>query len=401
MAKKLRIVIPALVVTGVSIFLYLTFRVQAIEKNLLKPALKVSYREVLTPLAKNKDLGWDNKEVLTTAVRGITGKHPELALIAIADFNYQMKISIKNDRYVTSVKLLDSIVHDFMNGRFNKPRERQPVTAYYDIVQDGEEKQLKFYLFSTALNDHFILVGYPYRLGTRLVTRIILEISLIAILIVIGSALIHILSNREPLVITEPADSETAHGENAESIDIDEDETEDYGLATEEDVFREMTDNNRPHEQSVTPEEPPSPATGASMPPQESLNGLTYEMLLSIYEKYGPDTISVYTPADRRTVSKKYELKGDSFTKFTDEKEDIIDITSAVGQELRNASIMIINNGREVVLPLIRNNNFLGTLRMLRNEAFKGNEISGVQDEITYTLARIEPHILTDLNQIQ
>ncbi len=404
MAKKLRIVIPALVVMGVSVFLYIAFRIQAIEKNLLRPALKQSYRLVLAPLAKNKDLDWNDREILTNAVKDITEKHPELALIAIADFNYQMKISIKNDRYVESVRLLDSIIHNFMNGRFNKPRERQPVTAYYDIETGGKEKQLKFYLFSTALNEHFILVGYPYRLGTRLVTRVGLEISLIAILIVIASVLIYIRSNKETIVIAKTANES---GENASKIrdELGQPAAEGYASPPEEMIIEEITDNYRSEssiqgkDQQTAPEIDPIPAPAEPPLPPESLNGLTYEMLSSIYEKYGPDTITVYTPSDRRTVSRKYEMRGDSFTRYTDEKDDVIDITSAVGQELRNASIMIINSGREVVLPLIRNNNFLGTLRMLRHEAFKGSEISGVQEEITHTLARIEPHILSEQNR--
>jgi len=76
------------------------------------------------------------------------------------------------------------------------------------------------------------------------------------------------------------------------------------------------------------------------------------------------------------------ELREGTFFNDDSVGSDEIDINNDAGIELRKSSTLVLDDGRKIMLPLIYDNIFLGTVHITRRSPITGNEIRRIRSEI-------------------
>ena len=299
-------------------------------------------------------------EDLTGFLKQIHRKYRDIALLAITDSGLTLRLSSKNDRFIRTTGLFETILKDFTQEKFNISKSSPFITRYYDEKYNGKTDQLKFYIFLGKIGENRLLVVYPYAFGDTILVRTLLEVFLVVLIVVILTAVIAILYGRRPA---------TGDGDGRHTIDLG----QTGGQAAREDgaVSRE-----------------------SSNIVSDTISGYIQDLFGTIHASYGTDSVALYLYHPTGKLVKTMELKGSTFFRINSISFDTIDLDNEAGREMRNGSTMVLDGGGKVVVPLIYNNSFLGSVIIMRRQGLRGSDINEIKGGMSGILKNIHDFIM-------
>ena len=314
------------IITGIILFLaalgtYSAFRSDSLEKEYVS-ILTLKNSEILKHLddpisAKSKE-----KSKLEDSLKKIKKTVPEIALIAVADKEYNVLVAGKNSKHAPRNETIDEILSDFTRKKL-EPRNSFPlIVRYYD--------QSRFYIFVNDINSHYVINAFPYMMTNRQIISFILEAALIAIVFIILTMSVFIIADRKTQGLNQP------------------------------DV-KEKEDNDGIYKEHV------SPGIMESCADLVNANTViieTYNIENNIFEisaEYSNGMISLPGPGKKNQKKLHDELV----------------------KELERQSMVLLDKNKTCVVPLIKNGDLKGVVRIIRPVSFKGNEMNLVEEYIT------------------
>ncbi len=319
MSAKLKAVATGILFLIISLFLYFTVRFKYIERDYIRGLISTTNNIVRAygTFAKRTAVGKRKQATrfLPEYMRYIQKRYNNIALLAITDKSLSVRLSSKNDRFIRSADLYEDILRDFTQNRFNISRNKPYIVRYYKEKTGTAE--IKFYIFLSQVGRYRLLTVYPYHLGTMIIIRTALELSLILILSLIFSVMVYMISGRS-------ADKGNGSAPT--------------GLA--EAVRNHFADIRRTH---------------------------------------GVSRVSLYIRTGEAGLVKTMELKGRRFAVVSPLRADIIDTNNEAGDELQHASLLVLHKGRRLLFPLIYNDVFLGAVIISAWKPIRGNEIDDIR----------------------
>jgi hypothetical protein len=355
-AKVIAVAICILVLV-ISTFLYFTIRFRYIERDYIANLITITNEVVGSYQNYRKSTQEKNKaaaEDLSGYLKLIHGRYKDIALLAITDRNRSVRISSKNDRYIRSADLFEEILSDFTQERFNISKKKPYVIRYYDEKTGAGVEPLKFYIFLGKIGEYRLLVAYPYHFGKKIVVRTGLELFLMVMIVVLAAAFAYILHMKR---YARTGKSESSAGEPALGSD---------------------SVPARGEESDHSPE--PVPGGQANR---------ILDLFRKIHLSFATDSISLYICRSSGTLVKTMELAGNAFIGDDSIRREVIDINNETGIELRKSTPLVLDQGRRIVLPLIYDNIFLGTVNIVRQNRVRGDEMR----EISSVLQGIQKQV--------
>ncbi|MCU0848071.1 MAG: hypothetical protein MUD12_09315 [Spirochaetes bacterium] len=317
---------------------YLFFRVDSIETEFTR-GLEKSAKDVVRLYeisSGDRSRPMDYETFVDRAVK----RNPGLAMVAVADSYLSLKIVKKNDRQIKSGHLYDSILKDFTGDGIDY-RMAQPVKRYYNLSDNPKGEQVGLYLFVKKSGGDKILMAFPYGPGRKLILKIALEALLILILSCLLSAAVYVFLTRRPGALTTISYNmiETPPGLQAEKMKSD----------------------------------PAGPDGAVKEDPDRVL-----EIMKRVRAGYSLDSVSIYLLASPGSMSKRYELSGDSFAKIGAGGLDNLSIET-IGTEMKKSSGVVLDGGRKIIVPLVDGDILFGTMNITRLEPLAFDEISSIR----------------------
>lgn len=190
---------------------------------------------------------------------------------------------------------------------------------------------------------------FPYKLSSKIIVQVILEIALIIIIAVAATAAGYLRQKKKEApfnaahfkIISKLKKEKTVNKNSAE-------------------IRKKVTDSAFNY-----------------------LNEYIYELFEHLSSIYQPSDISLFLlNKETAKLDKMYELKSKTFIKADGAAISTIDINNEIGEELKKASVFIQDQGRKVTLPIIYKKSLLGTVILQRENGFKGPEINGVKSHL-------------------
>jgi GGDEF domain-containing protein len=366
MSGKIKFIAVGTVFLILSLFLYFSIRFKYIERDLIASLIQTTNRIVAEYHGMDKRLAGEKKTLtnddLTGFLKNIHRKYRDIALLAITDGRLSLRLSSKNDRFIRTTGLFEAILKDFTQDRFNISRTSPFITRYYDERMDGRTDQLKFYIFLNRIGERRLLVVYPYTFGDTILVRTVLEVCLVVALVIILTAALAIVSSRRPA-------SEVEAGDEGHTIDLG----PDNGRAVRGDsaVSRE-----------------------SSNVVSDTISSYIHDLFGTIHETYGTDSVALYLFHATGKLVKTMELMGSTFLRINSISFDTIDIDNDAGRELQNGTTMVLDGGGRVVVPLIYNNTFLGTVNIVRRQGLRGSDVNEIKSGMAGILKNIHDFIM-------
>ncbi len=364
MSERIKIIAVGAGFLVVCLFLYFTIRFKYVERDLLDSLVVTTNRIVAEYNDMEKRTAAETKtlsnEDLTGFLKHIHRKHRDIALLAITDSGLTLRLSSKNDRFIRTTGLFETILTDFTQDKFNITRSSPFITRYYDEKYNGKTDQLKFYIFLGKIGGHRLLVVYPYTFGNTILVRTMLEVLLVVLIVVILTAAIAIVSGRRPATLV---------GDDRHTIDLG----PTGGQAAREDgtVSRE-----------------------SSNIVSDTISGYIQDLFGMIHASYATDSVALYLYHPTGKLVKTMELKGGTFFRINSISFDTIDLDNEAGREMQNGSTMVLDGGGKVVVPLIYNNAFLGAVIIVRRQGLRGSDISEIKGGMSGILKNIHDFIM-------
>jgi hypothetical protein len=354
MATKIKVIVAGILLLLTSIYFYFTIRFKFIEREYIAGLVAITNDIVLSYNTAEIRISENNKipasDHLTEFLKSVHAKYKDIALLAVTDRGLTVRVSSKNDRFIRSADLFEEILKDFTGERFNISKNSPYVIRYYDERTAIGVAQHKFYIFLSKIGQYRLLTVYPYHFGKRILIRTGLELSLIVVFFIIFTVLARVVFAKRRAISREPG--KDGAGEKHGSVSMDED--------------------------TVT-----APVRAANVMP-DVMSGAIFDLLSTIRRFYAADTSLLYLCRSSGMLEKTAELTGDTFYRPGSVSVDPIDINNEAGVELRKSSLLVMDDGRKIILPLVYNNIFLGTVNVTRRHPFRGDEIrdirSGIKD---------------------
>ncbi len=337
MSIKTKITLAGTIITTVLIFAYVSLRSGVIEKEYVKTLIPLSDRIAyhLKNFEKEKELRDKN---LPGFLETITRKYQPIAVLAIADKTGTLVAAGKNGRYIENTAAFDAIINSFTRGDF-KARGGEPfIIRYYN--------QTKYYVFEKEVSEGRMLILFPYKLQGKLLIKLLLELLLIAILSVIFTTAFYLYLQRSGRV------PEEAH----------------YKVVP---LAPKKTE---------TPRDGDTIAGRISRNAAESLHRQVFELFSYLAAAYSPGSISLYVIGRTSSAMEKlYEMKGKTFIKIDAAGYEAMDIDGEIGEELGKSSIMVLQAGRKLVIPVVYRNALMAAVQLDRAAGFRGPEINDIK----------------------
>ncbi|MCP4137783.1 MAG: hypothetical protein GY754_42875 [bacterium] len=287
--------------------------------------------------------------VLRSFINKMLEQNPDLALMAIADANHTILADDKNDSFITTARLYNSIIRGFTNGQLNI---KQGETFTKHTFPYKKKDKLTCYIFINDVKNKKLLMVFPYKPGKDKIIRVVLGIALIIIIFII-------LSTVAFMVFTSPP------------------KKEDDDKVIVADNIISLKPGDRAMETSAN-----KASIDTSNSAARSLNSYVYSLFQKIQTQYNPESISLYLKDGTDKLSKSYELKGKSFIKIDSSTFDIIDTSSDIGLELKKAATMIMEKGKKVIIPVIFNNDLIGVVSLTSGPELSGAHIKDIKSSI-------------------
>jgi GGDEF domain-containing protein len=347
----------------VSLFFYFTVRFNYLEREYIDTLVKTTNSIVREYHGLEKRAAEGKKIITPDDLSGflsfIHKKHRDIALMAITDNSLSIRISSKNDRFIRSSDLFETILKDFTQEKFSISKSNPYIIRYYDEKREGRIERLKFYIFLNKTGEFRLLVAYPYTFGEKLFIRTALEIALVVLLIVIITAALFIVLKKKPRQEEDPS----------YTIDLD------LGSRS---VLREDAAVSR----------------DTSAIAADTLGGYIHDLFRTIDTTYGTDSISLYIAHASGRLVKTMELRGKTFFRIDSISFDTIDIDNEAGRELRNGATMVFEEGRKLIIPIVYNNSFLGAMNLVKQQGFQGNQVREIKSAMAGILKNIHDYIM-------
>lgn len=377
MSPRLKVVIACFAAATVILPAYFNIRLNIMEETHVKRIVRETI--AVTDLFRASGLAGGAavprpEEKLEAFVKAATGAYPRLALCAVSDRGMATRMAAKNDRYIPTTIVYDAILQDFTRDRITVSRERPFMVRYYgNTANRGDEK---FYLFVTRVDDWRILAVWPSFLDRQAITRIALESGLIVFTLSLGGLVVGLMAIRRRAAPGSPGGAAqpvtvTAPGEQISAIPVNLD------LAVQS-LEREDAVSSRPTR------------TAAG----NTLRDYVIDIFKKIDGAYAPETVSLYLRHYPDRLSRTYELKGHSFLTYDAGSFDHIELASDVGRELTGASVMVLEGGRSIVIPLIYREQIIAAVTLARAGGFSGAEIGAIGGLFTVILKELNDFLL-------
>ncbi len=346
---------------SISYFLYFTLRYQYIERDIVESLISTTNRVIeeyhifeKQTLIKVELL---NNEDLSDYLKLMHKKYADIALLAITDENLSVRLSSKNDRFIKSATLFESILKDFTRENFQINKNNPYTIRYYDEKTGMKViEQYKFYIFLGKIGRYRLLIVYPFKLSGKILMRTILEVVLIAVVILILTALVYI-------VMTRKRDGDSI---SQESMIID------LGILT-----------------GSVSNEGAGFYSDTSNVVSDTLSRYVHEQFSRINQACDTESVSLYTFHQTGKLVKTMELKGQVFLKIDSVSFDTIEIDNEVGRELQTGATLLFDDGKKMLLPLIYHGKFLGVINLECRTILRGEEIHLIKEGMAAILKNI------------
>ncbi len=323
--KKKIAIISGIILFILSLGIYAAFRSGSLEKEYVS-IITLKNSKVLKHLdGKVTDKPEQNSKV-ESAFKKVRKNVPEIAIVALADNNYNIIIAGKNSRHSPGKDTLDSILSDFTRKKLQPKSSFPLVIRYYD--------QSRFYIYVNEINSYYILTVFPYIMTDRQVLSFALETILILIIfiILVMSAII-IIDRKE----------ESAEEENTP--------------VTEDHVHTRIAKD--PY--SVLKE-------CAGIINADSVSLQIYNITNKLF----------YTCAEYHDGEINVPLKG--------KRHETILIDDLI-EELHKQTVVLLEKNTTCIIPLLKEGKLEGVIRIERHTAFRGDDLSRVE---TFILSHID-----------
>ncbi|OHD64261.1 MAG: hypothetical protein A2176_01270 [Spirochaetes bacterium RBG_13_51_14] len=364
MSAKGKAIAVGLIFFIACLFLYFTIRFKYIEQDHIESLIRTTNLIVKEYYLMEKRIAGEKRTSTTADLSGYLKyahrKYRDIALLAITDSSLSIRLSSKNDRFIKSADLFEAILKDFTQEKFNISKSHPFIIRYYDEKSGGRSDQLKFYIFLNKIGSYRLLAVYPFTFGKKILIRTVLEISLIAVFIVIITAALYILAGRKP--------DREAGGEGY-TIDLN---------TADREVEREDRTASRDVANVVS----------------DTLSRYIREQFARIHGSFETDSVSLYLFHPPGRLIKTMELKGNTFLRIDSISFDTIDIDNEAGKELRSGATMVLEDGRKIIMPLIYNNSFLGSVNVSRQQGLRGSDINDIKAGMAGILKNIHDFIV-------
>ncbi|MBP7737328.1 MAG: diguanylate cyclase [Spirochaetes bacterium] len=366
MSLRIKVIAAGAVFLVIGLFLYFTLRFTNVENERLGSLVRTTnsivgeYRDLEKRLAAENRVPapGDLSGFLESAHR----KYRQVALMAVTDRTLSVRLSSKNDRYIHTVDLFEAILKDFTQDKFNITKDNPYVVRYYDEKTARGVEQLRFYVFLTRIGGYRLLVVYPHAVGGTVITRSVLEVSLLVLLIVIITAAAYIMASKKP----------TQQG-------------------SDEGRIIDLSLQGGP------------PSSGDTALPNETasvvsdgLSGYIHDLFKAINASCDTDAVSLYIFHYSGKLVKTMELTGSTFLRIDSVSFDTIDVDNEAGRELRGGASMVLEEGRTIIIPLVYNEAFLGVVKMTRRDGLQGSQMRDARSAVTGVLKNIHDYIMVN-----
>ncbi|MFC1670635.1 hypothetical protein ACFL20_09590 [Spirochaetota bacterium] len=377
---KSRIVFIGILAAAITIIIYLFIfpkRIATIERDYVNSIEKIS-KDISRNYIKltKKD---DKKDPKVTArfLKKVNIKYKRIALLAIADKNKAIKLVSKNDKFIPTGKLYDLITDDFVRGKLTIPAYKSYIKNYYNTKTGNEVEQFKFYIFINKIKDKILLIVFPYDADIKIITKILLEVALIILFFIIASTLIYLkirgpgktkIIEKETKKVNKDVIKEEKKEDEIEKLNIEPIDEKMPEVQFEEVVY-EDNDNQK--------------NTATASASEKNENNLKIQQLFTrISSEYSLDLMAMYLKSTPNILSKSMEYRENAFSNITEPEKDIFDLNNDMGNELKNATSMILNNSKRILIPITYNKIFLGIIKIERTKSMNGPEINAIKSEI-------------------
>ena len=366
MSGKIRFVAVGAFLLVISLFLYFSIRFKYIERDLIDSRIRTTNQIVAEYHDMEKRAADEKKTLvnddLAAFLKNTHARHRDVALLAITDARLTLRLSSKNDRFIRTTALFEAILKDFTQDKFNISKTSPFITRYYDERTDGATDQLKFYIFLNRIGERRLLVAYPYTFGDTILVRTVLEVCLVAVLVIIFTAALAVISG----------------GRSSAWADKDDDgHTIDLGPGGGR-AARGDGEASRESSNVVS----------------DTISGYIHNLFGTIHETYGTDSVALYLYHATGKLVKTMELKGSAFLRINSVSFDTIDTDTEAGGELKSGATMVLDGGSRVMVPLLYNNTFLGTVSIVRRQGLRGSDISEIKSGMAGILKNIHDFIM-------
>jgi GGDEF domain-containing protein len=351
MNLRKKIIIIWFILTLILIMIYSSMRTEMLEEEYIKTLILTSKRIGISLNNFQKAATLKDKN-LSKFFQLLNKKYKQLGLVAIADRENRILNVTKNNRYFESNELFETIIRDFQNGGFKLEKSKPFLIRYYN--------QIKFYIFIENTYEGKALIMYPYTLDKKAKAKLVLELLLIVIITIIIFSSIYLYLQKS-------------------------------GKIDAESRYRIINAGRKRAARGASTKITKDIENIAS----DSLNKSVYDLFNTISSNFSADIISLYIiKEDENILEKKFELKGKAFLKIDSSDFDAIAIDNEIGQELKNSSIFVMENGKKLTFPLLFRNSLIGAVLIIRDKSFTGHEMGDIKLKLEDIAKMLSEYIL-------
>lgn len=370
MTTKRKNIIIACVVSLILIFIYIPLRSGFLEQQFVRSVSSSADKIVISISSFEKDKNLPEKD-LSKFYTSIKDKHP-IALVAIADKKNKILKAGKNDLYIKSNKSFDSIIDSFIRDEFKLNKKNDFIIRYYD--------QDRFYIFVKQLTSGKMLLVYPFKLGIINIIQFILEITLVVLISIIIMTIIFIYKNKRlkdtDTIELMPIKTDFQKEPEINVINGKDQKSVWQNIFNKEDRIKIME-------------------TEKEKVNLDLLSSVVFELFTYISSTYYSDSISLFVVDENASkLDKVFELKGKAFIKIDDPEFNSISMNHEIIDELKNSSIILLEKGRKVNIPVLYRNALLGIITITKEKEFKGPEINNIKEQLKKIIKPLSEYIL-------
>lgn len=363
---KTKITLIGIVLTAAALFAYATFRTQMLEREYSAGLAAAGDRLVLQFMGFERDKGIAERNI-ASFMENVELARDSLAVFAIADASNRLLGAGRNERYIASQEVFDSIISGFVKGEFDAPKGMPYVVRYFS--------RTKFYALVKNTPEGRALLLIPYRLRGRLLVKFVLELLLIAVLGLLACASLYLYYMRRGRI-------GGAHAHRASP-------PMDLGMKAETNKEPPAAEAAEPAKQEL--------AIALELPEavEEKLRLRIVNFFGSIDSFCAPESIAFFAPDDenKQRLKKLFEQRGRTFFSVDAAQASAMDISGDIGEELGEASTLILSAGKRLVIPMLSGGRLLGALEVVRGYAFNGPEINELQLQMKAVSEELEGYI--------
>ncbi len=354
--NKIKIVMIAIFLILLSLFIYYEFRIDHIKSDYRKD-LAISSEANLNIFQKKIAESNPSVAKLNQFIRDTYKNNSLIAGMLIANNKRIILAKAKNNTYIKTSDIFTAIINNFKKNNYALESDGLAAMNFSDKKLTFTKT---FFMYPKSYNKFTIAFIYPLTITKKYATKVSLEILLIIILIIILCTIVYITSKKK----SGSEEVATAINVNSKTKKLQRNDATNYKKNT------------------------------TNIVAVKALNNYVFELFKKIYAEFATETISLYIFNPPDLLTKTYELKGKSFIKIDSSSFDTISLEDDIGKELQSSSILIMDEGKKIILPLTHHNSFLGTLIINRNSSLDANEIDIIKNHTSEILKHLSEYIV-------